>query len=174
VNEPEVDAGPTCFREPEARALLEAGQPKEMPALSLLCQEGQSTDRFFLVTTGEFEVGKEIAGRHCTLSTVGPGSVLGLMPALDGSPCAVSIRALCSATVVEITRENLLAMFDHDRRADLNAANHLSLMAIRRLRGATTELAQALHQALTSPGQRGRIDTARLAHIQAGSYAWID
>jgi CRP-like cAMP-binding protein len=107
------------------------------------------------------------------LSTFGPGSVLALMPALDGAPCAVSICALNDATVVEIERSSLLALLAHDSEPNLWLANLLSLLAIRRLRGATNELAQALYSALQTPDCAGHIDAVRLARIQAGSYAWL-
>ena len=130
-------------------------------------------DRFFVVTAGQFEIAKCIAGQRHTLSISGPGSVLALMPALDGEPCAVSICALGDATVVEIKREDLLALLDDAGEQNLPIANLLSLLAIRRLRGATDELAKALYCALQSPERRGRIDALQLARIQAGSYAWL-
>jgi hypothetical protein len=48
------------------------------------------------------------------------------------------------------------------------------LLAIRRLRSATDDLAQALHSALRAPEQHGRVDGLRLARIQARGYAWLD
>jgi CRP-like cAMP-binding protein len=173
MNEPSAEAVPDCFRGPDTQPLLDAGQMRTMPALTALCEEGQVTDCFFLVTAGEFEIAKRIAGRQCALSTSGPGSVLALMPALDGAPCSVSMRALNDATVVEIKRDSLLAMLDHGGTPNLKVANRLSLLAIRRLRDATDELAQALYCALRSTDRKGHIDAARLARIQAGSYAWL-
>jgi|GEM_PF-3557620 len=164
---------PECFRGPVARTLLGAGRQRHLPAFSVLCEEGKVTHSLFLVTAGKFEVTKRIAGRRRTLSTFGPGSVLALMPALDGAPCAVSIRAREDASVVEIKRDNLLSLLAAGRNSNLEVADRLSLLAIRRLRGATRELSQALYCALTSPDQKGRIDTLSLARIQAGSYAWL-
>lgn len=173
MSEPGNESVPACFRGPDAQTLLGAGRTRSLPALSVLCEEGQVTESFFLVTAGEFEVGKRIGGRRCALSTFGPGSVLALMPALDGAPCAVSISARNDSTVVEITRDSLLAMLDQAGTPDLAVANRLSLLAIRRLRGATNELSQALYHALKSPERKGRIDALSLARIQAGSYAWL-
>ncbi len=173
MSAPGAENLPECFRGPEAQALLEAGHTRSLPALSLLCEEGQVTDCFFLVTAGEFVLAKRIAGCLHSLSTFGPGSVLALMPALDGAPCAVSICALNDATVVEIKRSSLLALLGHDSEPNLWLANLLSLLAIRRLRGATNELAQALYSALRTPDCTGHIDAVRLARIQAGSYAWL-
>lgn len=173
MSEPCRQAVPACFRGPDAQPLLDAGHTRSVPALSVLCQEGHVTDCFFLVTAGEIEIAKRIGGRRCVLSTFGPGSVLALMPALDGAPCAVTISALNDATVVEIKRDSLLALLDHAGNPSASVANQLSLLAIRKLRGATSELSQALFSALRSPERKGRIDALRLARIQAGSYAWL-
>lgn len=153
-------------------SLLGVGQTRSLPALSTLCQEGQVTDCFFLVTGGEFALAKSIAGERIVLSTLGPGSLLALMPALDGGPCAVTISALNDATVVVIPRDRLVALLE--RTADPNPAlaNVLSLLAIRRLRGATSALSAALLGALRSPECDGRIDPLRLARIQADGYGW--
>jgi len=173
MNESRGGAVPECFRGRDTASLLDVGQVRNMPALASLCEEGDVTQSFFLVTAGEFEIAKRISGQDCALSTFGPGSVLGLMPALDGEPCAVSMRAVNDATVVEIERDSLLAMIDSSGAPDVKLANHLSLLAIRRLRGATDELATAIYSALRSPDRKGRIDAMRLARIQAGSYAWL-
>ncbi len=159
---------------PDAQALLGAGETRYLPALSTLCEEGQVAACFFVVTAGTFGIVKHFAGRPTTLWTVGAGSVLALMPAFDGRPCAVTISALDDATVVAITRERLLELLRRDGSANVALANLLALLAIRRLRQATSELAQALFCALQSTDRPGRIDTVRLARIQAASYVWQD
>lgn len=156
------------------QALLGAGQPRFLPALSTLCEEGQVTACFFVVTAGNFVIVKRLSSGQTALWNVGPGSVLALMPAFDGAPCAVTITALDDATVVEITRESLLDLLGSNGHPNLELANLLSLLAIRRLRQATNELAQALVCALQSTEHPGRIDAVRLARIQAASYVWQD
>jgi CRP-like cAMP-binding protein len=174
MTEPGSSDVPEWFQGPDADRLLGSGKNRFLPAQSTLCAEGEILDRFFLVVSGEFEIAKHIAGRHCALSICGPGTVLALMPALDGEPCAVSIRAYVDASVVEIKREALLGLLEQPPEAIPEIANRLSLLAIRRLRSATDELAQALHCAIRSPGQRGRVDAGKLALIQAHGYAWLD
>lgn len=156
----------------EAESLLQAGRVRSLPAHTQLCQEGQPTDRFFVITAGEVELAKSISGKSRALSTSGPGSVLALMAALDGEPCPVSMHTLGDATVVEITRGRLLALLDPEVAAHSNLVHDLALVAIRRLRGATDELAHTLFQALRSSPRAGRIDPASLARIQAGNHTW--
>ena len=172
VNEPESESEPAGLRGLDADILLQVGQARTIPAHTLLCQEGQITDRAFVVTAGQVEIAKDFAGKTRALSTFGPGSVLALMAALDGEPCAVSIRTLSDAKVVEITRASLLALLDPEQAESASFAHDLTLVAIRRLRGATDELAHVLFQALRSSPRAGRIDAASLARIQASNHAW--
>jgi CRP-like cAMP-binding protein len=159
---------------PGAQTLLGAGEVRYFPASSILCEEGHSTDSFFLVTAGTFVVGKHVGGRLATLWTAGPGTVLALMPAYDGRPCAVTISAVNDATVVAIPRERLLALLECEGSTNGALADLLALLAIRRLRQATNELAQSLLSALQSTDAPGRIDAIRLARVQAGGYVWLD
>jgi CRP-like cAMP-binding protein len=175
LSDPESETEPARLQAAEADLLLQAGRARVMPAHALLCQEGQRTDRFFVVTSGEVEIAKSIAGKLLVLSRTGPGSVLALMPALDGEPCSVSLRTLCEATVVEITRSDLFALIDPEQTARDSASNlvhALSLVAIRRLRAATDDLSQTLFQSLRSSPRAGRIDARRIARIQADNHAW--
>jgi CRP-like cAMP-binding protein len=159
---------------PDAQMLLGAGEARCFPASSNLCEEGQTTDCFFLVTSGTFVVVKHVAGRLATLWTAGPGTLLALMPAFDGRPCAVTISAVDDATVVAITRERLLSLLKRRGQTDVALANLLALFAIRRLRQATNDLAQTLFSALQSTDGPARIDAVRLARIQAAGYVWQD
>ena len=170
MSDQESEPGSDGFLGPEGGALLEAGQARSIPSHALLCQEGKATDRFFVLTAGQVEIAKSIAGKSCALTTSGPGSVLGLMAALDGEPCAVSMRTLGEATVVEITRSSLLALLDAEQAP--NFVHALALVAIRRLRNATEELSQTLFQALRSSPRGDRIVPHSLARIQAGNHAW--
>jgi CRP-like cAMP-binding protein len=166
------ESKPAVFRKSEAEALLQAGQSRTVAARTALCQEGKLTDRFFFVVAGKVEISKSIAGTCRALTTFGPGSVLVLMAALDGSPCAVSIRALTDVTVVEITRGNFLAMLEQERPNEANLVHELTLVAIRRLRDATVELGQTLHRSLRASPRVGRMDPLSLALIHAGNHAW--
>jgi CRP-like cAMP-binding protein len=172
LSDPESASTPAVLCGLEADTLLQAGQARAVPAHTLLCQEGRTTDRFFVVTAGLVEIAKDFGGKPRALSTLGPGSILALMAALDGGPCAVSMRTLSDATVVEITRCSLLALFDPEQATVSSLAHDLTLVAIRRLRGATDALAHTLFQALQSSPRAGRIDAGSLARIQASDHAW--
>lgn len=167
----QVEQAPPQLSSLGAQALLRNSRLRTMPALSFLCQEGQITDLCFVVTAGSFEIAKIIDGRSCTLDTSGPGSILALMPALDGAPCSVSMRALAEATVVEITRATLLDLVNAAKTSDTTVVHDLALAGIRRLRQSTEDLGRALYRALQSD-RSGHISPLDFAKIQSATHAW--
>jgi CRP-like cAMP-binding protein len=134
--------------------------------------EGSDPDSFFVIVAGEMEVSRTIAGRCCVLGIAGPGHMLAFMAAIDGGLCPLAIRALTESTLVEIDRTTLLALLASDQEPHLAIARKLALLAIRRLRSATDDLARALHFALATPGRGGRIDPRQMARIQMANHLW--
>jgi len=149
------------------------GRKRPVPAQTLLCREGDVTDRFFVLAAGMVEIGKTILGEPVSLQICGPGSVLCLMPALDEDPCTVSVRAVQEATVIEVTRADLLAILATDREQGLDFAIALTVQSIRGLRRSTDDLALAIYRALRSPERPPQIGAADLAQVQAGNHAWL-
>ena len=156
----------------EVEELLRAGPERVLPAFSLLCEEGQLASRCYVVTQGAVEVGKTIDGKHHTLSKHGPGSILALMATLDGGPCRVNLRATEDVRVVELGRDDLFSIFGADRHGCPALADKLAITAIRRLRHATDELAQAIHRSLVASDRPGHLQIPDLAIIHAGNHAW--
>jgi CRP-like cAMP-binding protein len=171
VNEGDGKAELTSLRSSELDELLRAGRMRSLTPAAVLCEEGQLCGHCWIVAQGTIEVARTVDGVYRTLSQHGPGSVLALMAALDGGPCRVILRASGNAKVVEISRDGLFAIFDEsDACTDL--AHRLAIAAIRRLRGATDELAQAIHRSLTSAERLGHLAISDLAAIHAGNHAW--
>ena len=172
MSEPKSDVEPAVFSGPDIKALLQAGESRTMVAHALLCEEGKVTDRFFFIVAGKVEISKTINGTCRALATSGPGSVLALMPALDGAACAVSIRAQGEITIVEIIRSKLLAMLDPEESSYSSLVHDLTLVAISKLRAATDDLARTLYQSLRASPRGGRLDPHCLALIHASNHAW--
>jgi CRP-like cAMP-binding protein len=166
-DEPNVD----CLRGPEGLALLQAGQQRLVRAEQVLCNEGQRLEAFFVLTRGTVEISRTVGEKTLVLGTCGPGSVLALMAALDGQPCAVTLRAQHDCTVVELSRAVVFDMLQPDGPWSASLSHDLALLAIRRLRRATDDLASALFRALRAR-KAGRLDALDLARIQAKNHVW--
>jgi len=160
------------------QTLLRAGQTRMLSPSAVLCEDGQLARHCYVVTQGTVEVSKTIDGIHCALAEHGPGSVLALMATLDGGPCRISLRAAEETTVVEVGREVLFSLFragvdpDFGTGDDAALAERMTITAIRRLRAATDELAQAIHRSITIAKRPGHLGIADLASIHAGNHAW--
>jgi CRP-like cAMP-binding protein len=171
LSEPEDEPSVDCLRGPEGFALLQAGQQRLVGAGQVLCHEGQSLEEFFVLTKGTVEISRTVAGKTLVLGTCGPGSILALMAALDGQPCADTLRAQHDCTVVELSRAVVFDMLQPHGPWSANLSHDLALLAIRRLRRATDELASTLFRALRSRNA-GRLDVLDLARIQAKNHVW--
>ena len=156
----------------ELKELLRAGRLLHIPTGSVLCEEGQLNSRCYVVTRGSVEVAKTVNGIYRPLSQNGPGSILALMATLDSGPCRVSIHAIEEARVIELPREGLLSIFSVDDYISDGLAQKLTIMATRRLRRATDDLAQAIHRSISGSGRLGHIAIPDLAMIHAGNHAW--
>lgn len=174
MNHDPAIADTTALARAELEELLQTGHVRQVSAASILCDEGQRIEHCYVVTQGTIEVARTIDGRKRALSQHGPGSILALMPALDGGPSRVSMRATEAASLIEIEREGLLTILDipgeEGRYAAL--ADRLTITAIRRLRRSTDELAQAIQRSLAHQ-RRGHMDLVELASIQARNHAWL-
>jgi CRP/FNR family cyclic AMP-dependent transcriptional regulator len=152
-------------------ALLRAGQQRLVPAGQVLCHEGKQLERFFVLTRGTVDLSRTVVEKTLALGACGPGSILGLMAALDGQPCAVTLRAREDCTVVDVSRAAVFDMLRPDGPWSANLSHDLALLTIRRLRRATDDLAGTLFRALQSR-QAGRLEVLDLARIQAKNHVW--
>jgi CRP-like cAMP-binding protein len=173
LSESEPEAESTGFLLVEAERLLASGQLRSLPPESLLHESGQGTRALYIVVAGQLEVSRAIAGQARALAQVGPGQVLALMAAFDQGPCPISIRARTESKVIAIDHEALRSLVAGEDGHANDVVHKLTLLAIRRLRDATHELANALHFAVASPGRHGRIDPVRVARIQVANHVWV-
>jgi len=83
--------------------LLTVAVRKTYPRQSLIVQEGDPGERFYLLRKGRAKVylGNE-AGREVILSILGPGDFFGEMALIDDEPCSASIMTLEESEFVSI------------------------------------------------------------------------
>jgi phosphoserine phosphatase RsbU/P len=104
--------------------------PCELPAGTLVFQEDQLADKFYVMLDGQVEIIKALGTRdERTLGMRGPGSLLGEMSLLSSAQrYTASVRACADLQLLEMTRDDFDALLH--RQPDL-AYNLLKVMSAR-------------------------------------------
>ncbi len=88
--------------------LVELADYKEIKEGEIICTEGQTTDRIFVLVAGKAEVSRRIEGGEVkTLAFLSGGSIFGEISMLTGSPLTSTITAVSACDLLEIQREDL-------------------------------------------------------------------
>ena len=83
------------------RRLIAAGEIKDHAAGQVLLKEGDSSDFVLLVLSGQLEVFVEREGQHLVLTDANPGTIIGELAMLCGTPRSASVKAKENSTVLE-------------------------------------------------------------------------
>ncbi|MBI4306863.1 MAG: cyclic nucleotide-binding domain-containing protein [Chloroflexi bacterium] len=108
----------------DLQTVCEAVQSVRLSTGELLFSEGEPGDRAYVVREGQLEVFKTAAGRETTLSSRGPGDVIGEMAIIESAPRMASVRARSDAELLAIGKKDFdrLIATSHDAtRAIFNA-----------------------------------------------------
>lgn len=104
------------------------------PPGSILIEEGETGDAFYVVLYGNMRVSHNVGGRHLNLALLQPGDYFGEWSLLTGAPRAATVSALSQSELVAIERAAFLEVVqtypEIRDRIDLEAHNrHEQLMA---------------------------------------------
>ncbi|MFQ6101432.1 MAG: cyclic nucleotide-binding domain-containing protein [Anaerolineae bacterium] len=135
--------------------LAKAAVIRSLPTDTVICEEGEPGNTFYIIVEGQVEVLKRLDGEHeRRLNVIGPGGFFGEMAILQEGPRTATVRVTEPITVLEIGREPFLRVLgrspslsirmlvgmtarlrDGDRQsiADLRQANEELTRALRRL-----------------------------------------
>ncbi|MGH2730594.1 MAG: Crp/Fnr family transcriptional regulator [Actinomycetota bacterium] len=117
----------------EARALRDRSRPRRYPKGSTLFNEGESSDRVFVVTEGQAKLSFFTDdGREILLAVRGPGEIIGEMSAIDGEPRSATATAMESVEALVMTSDGFESFITDNPRVGLLLLQMLS----RRLRDA--------------------------------------
>lgn len=116
-----------------AAALVAEMWPVEVESGEFLCLQGEPSDRFFMVLSGELAVqSSSSAGRELVFTTLGPGSPVGEVSILDAAPRSAHIRATEPTVVLSISRAGLFDVLGRHPGIAIALAKHLARI-VRRL-----------------------------------------
>jgi len=104
--------------EPQLTRLRQQGEVRATAAGEILLDQGQLTDRFFAVLSGEVEIVRPRGGGEELIVVHGPGEFVGDVHLLSGRRSVVRARVRTAGEVIELPRDHLLALIQTD--ADLS------------------------------------------------------
>ncbi|MDP1827357.1 MAG: cyclic nucleotide-binding domain-containing protein [Archangium sp.] len=87
--------------------LVELLDYRELKEGEVICKEGQTTDRIFVLVAGKAEVSRQVEGEAKTLAFLGGGSIFGEISMLTGAAPTSTITAVSDCDLLEIQREDL-------------------------------------------------------------------
>ncbi|MGE5715064.1 MAG: FAD-dependent oxidoreductase [Acidobacteriota bacterium] len=99
---------------PQMERVAALGRERRMRAGEVLVAAGDQSERFFVVTHGRLEIVRQSGQGEELVATCLPGQFTGEAATLSGRPLIVSLRAAEDGTVIEVSREQLLALIQTD------------------------------------------------------------
>jgi CRP/FNR family transcriptional regulator, cyclic AMP receptor protein len=100
----------------DALRVIDAMEPVFVPTGLVLMEEGESdeSDYMALVLEGEVraESGTGVAGEEVVVSVIGPGSLIGEMGLIDGSPRSATCTALTDLKLATLSRHALMGLIE--------------------------------------------------------------
>jgi CRP-like cAMP-binding protein len=98
------------FGSAELKRLARALYPRQHQAGDVILREGEEAVGFYVVSSGQLEVVKDLGGsKETVLATLGPGDFFGETALLDGYPRTASIRAVDDGQCLVMSRWDFLA-----------------------------------------------------------------
>ena len=98
--------------EDDLRILCTGASARELGAGEVLFHQGDDGASAYVITAGEIEILKLVAGTEVTLATLGPGNVIGEMALLREMPRMATGRAREATSLLEIPKTSLDGLLD--------------------------------------------------------------
>jgi len=124
--------------EEEARTIVTYMAPHRIPEGQKFIKEGdtENTDFMLLVLDGDVTVETVVVSRNepITVTVLGPGSLIGEMGLIDGSPRSASCTAMTDLRCAILTRRDLNRLLDEEPRAAAKLMMAISMRIAQRMR----------------------------------------
>jgi sigma-B regulation protein RsbU (phosphoserine phosphatase) len=135
----------------ELEALATVAVPRDYPAGSIICHEGEQEHVFYIVQEGQVAITRQLlSGEEQRLGVQGPGSFFGEIALLENRPRSASVRTLSDSRLLEISEEDFERMVHRSPEAALavllgvtRSLRETDRMTISQLQTKNLELQQA-------------------------------
>jgi len=126
-----------------ASLLFDAGEVSDIPAGTIIVNEGEALDRLFVVLSGKVEVylpESESRFSSVRLTTMGPGDCFGEYGFVDRQPASASIRSIEPVELYGIPFQTLHKFLDSHHSVAAIVYKNLLAILVKRLRASNAEL----------------------------------
>ncbi len=155
----------------EIDELVSRSQVKNYPSGSILCKEGSTESKFYIILDGQVSVSKTINNvEQKKLKTLDSGDFFGEMALIHNAPRAASVTTSAPTTVMEIDKENFDRVLQRSSSVSMAMVREISNrlrendeMAIEDLKIRAAELAEA-YQKLAEQELARREFLTNIAH----------
>ncbi len=76
---------------------------------STIMRQGETLDHFYVLESGRVKASREVDGRIVELKTLGPGSVLGILGVIEGTPQFATLEAVTRVSLYRMDLDDLVA-----------------------------------------------------------------
>ena len=155
------------FDAEEIGELVGSSQVLELPRGAWLFAQGQPAPACFLVLRGAAEVFTQAKGRERRVAIAGPGELVGFMATLDGVAHGGNARVRESATLLELPREALLAIYSGSSAASVSLQHAIQRSLLKAMARTNTLLTRLIsHDRLARANDKAQeLETALHAQI---------
>jgi CRP/FNR family transcriptional regulator len=103
----------SCLKDRDLEDISKHFSEKEYKHNETIFAEGDPSDRFYLVASGNVKVLKHtVVGKDIILEVMSPGDIFGGVAVLDNKPFPASAEAMDNAAVIKISRQNLIEIME--------------------------------------------------------------
>ena len=92
----------------------------------VICRQGETGDRMFVIQSGKVEVVREEDGTESVVGTLGQGEIVGEMAIIDRQPRSATVRAKGDAMVLTLDKRAFLRHVHEDPSLAFNILEKMS------------------------------------------------
>jgi len=112
--------------EEELSQIAEIIEEIQLPEDKILFRQGESSDAFYIVLTGELEINKLFNKKTIHITNVSRGSIIGEMGFITDSPRTATIKALTEVEMLKVSKEKFNKLLEKGSLAAYKVIYRLS------------------------------------------------